>query len=202
MNDSVGSASRCLEICRAAGQAGKERQGGFGQRAEGLLPKRHMGSYGEDLTGSPLGLVLTSRVLFYCQLPVAPYKKKAEKRSAYTSKEGPRMVVAPQEQHLAPRPAARAWCPLPHGVCCCCPRCRHPPGETSGCPRRGGGEGNDRFLQLISAKQSHVGAEALVTVSGQDASLLLNKSSSTALEPSQGGRSHLIRPKQLTATLL
>lgn len=62
-------------------------------------------------------------------------------------------------------------------------------------------EGNDRFLQLISAQQSHFGAEALVIVSGQDASLMLNKSSSTALEPSQGGRSHLIRPKQLTAIL-
>ena len=151
MNDSVGSASRCLEIWRAAGQAGKERQGGFGQRAEGLLPKRLMGSYGEDLMGSPLGLVLTSSVLFYCQLPIAPYKKKAEKRrSAYTSKEGPRMVVTPQEQHLAPRPAARAWCPLPHGVSCCCPRCRHPRGETFGCPRRWVGRQRQVFTAYFS----------------------------------------------------
>lgn len=36
----------------------------------------------------------------------------------------------------------------------------------------------------------------------QDTSPMLNKSSSAALEPSQGGRSHLIRPKQLTAILL
>lgn len=52
---------------------------------------RGMGLYGDDLMGPLLGFVLTSRVLSYCQLPIAPSEKVAEKRrSAYTSKEGPR----------------------------------------------------------------------------------------------------------------
>lgn len=58
-------------------------------------------------------VVLTSRVLFHHQLPVALSEKDAEMRSAYTFKEGP---MAPWEQHLDPHPAVRVWCLLHHGV--------------------------------------------------------------------------------------
>lgn len=61
-------------------------------------------------------------------------------------------------------------------------------------------EHNDRFYSLF--QWSHCRAEALVTASGQEASLNPSESSSSALEPCQGSRSRLIRPKQLTATAL
>ena len=97
------------------------------------------------------GWSFTSRVLFYCPLHIAPSKKEAEKRSsAYTSKEGPRAVVAPQEQHLAPHPVARTWCPLPHGVCCCCPRHRHSPRQMSGYSWRGVGRQWQVFTAYFS----------------------------------------------------
>lgn len=142
MNSLVGSVSRCLEIQRAAGWAGKcPWRGSMAVGKQGKdLCLSGMGSYGEDLMGPPLGLVLTSRVFFYCQLPIAPSEKEAEKRrNAYASKEVPRVAVALWEQHLAPQPAACAWCPLLHGVCCCCPRHGHSPRETSGCLRSGVG---------------------------------------------------------------
>lgn len=132
LNGLFGSVSSCLEIQRAAGQAGKclkrgrvaPDKEGKNRCARGMVP------YGEDLMGPLLGLVLSSRVCFYGQLPIATSEKEAEKkRSAYTSKEVPR------EQYLGPHPAAHAWCSLPHGVYCCCPRCGHPPRETSGCPQ-------------------------------------------------------------------
>lgn len=69
-------------------------------------------------------------------------------------------MVAPGEQHPAPRPAACTWLPLaPWGVLLLL--------QLQATTRRdfrmsvkAGWEGNDRFLQLISAKQSHFGAEA------------------------------------------
>lgn len=147
VKDMVGSVSRW-----AGWEVPQERKGGSGQIWEGTLPKTHGVIRGEGLMGPLQRLILTSRVLFYLQLPIVPSEKEAKKRkSAY--KEGPRLVVAPQDQHLSPHPAICVWCPLPHRFFWCCPRHGHPPGEISGCLKRGVGR-QGQALQFISGSHT------------------------------------------------
>lgn len=183
---------RNLENGRRGWEAPQESQGNSGEEH---LPE-NLGVIWRGPHGTPLRSVLTSRVLFYCWVPTAPVKSKQRRWEVPTP---PRRVQG--WQWFCGVLVLLPMCGAPYSMC----SVAAVPGagtHQQGYPAAGkeGWEGSNRILQLISAKQSHFGAEALVTVSSQDTSLTLNKSSSAALEPSQGGRSHLIRPKQLTAT--
>lgn len=182
-----------LENGRASREVPQERQGDPGQRGE----KDLLGSLGGLWRGDPIevGPHLQSAPLLpgsHC-----PSEKQVEKlKSTYTSKEGSRVAVVP----WAPCPSALVWCLILHVPYSCCARCRHPAAGTSSCLWRGVRRQQQGFTAYFSQTVT-LWSWGTSNCEQQDTSLMLNKSSSAALEPSQGGRSHLIRPKQLTATL-
>lgn len=197
--------SRCLEIQRAAGQAGKclkrgrvaPGKEGKDRCARGMVTiwRRPHG------TTAGLGPQLQSVLLWpasHCHL----WKGGREEEKCLHLQRGSKGSDGPKGAVSGPTSSCSRMVLLaPWGVLLLS-QMWAPTKRDVWLPTKWGGKAMTGFLQLIWAKQWQFEAEALVTVSGQDASLMLNKSSSTALELSQGGRSHLIRPKELTATLL
>lgn len=190
---------RNSESGRTGWEVPQERQGGSRQRREGPLRKRHgtiwRGPHGT--TGPHLQSVLLWPAS-HCHL----WKGGREEEKCLHLRRGPKGSDGPKGAVSGPTSSCSRMVLLaPWGVLLLS-QMWAPTKRDVWLPTKWGGKAMTGFLQLIWAKQWQFEAEALVTVSGQDASLMLNKSSSTALELSQGGRSHLIRPKELTATLL
>lgn len=193
---------RNSESSRTGWEVPQERQGGSRQRGEGPLRKRH-GTIWRRPHGTTAGLgpQLQSVLLWpasHCRL----WKGGREEEKCLHLQRGSKGSDGPKGAVSGPTSSCSRMVLLaPWGVLLLS-QMWAPTKRDVWLPTKWGGKAMTVFLQLIWAKQWQFEAEALVTVSGQDASLMLNKSSSTALELSQGGRSHLIRPKELTATLL
>lgn len=157
---------------------------------------RKVGPWGEDLLGAWLPWSSPPELSSTTSIPLSPLIRS--QRNAHVSKERPEVGGGPIGAASGPT-SCSPWMPSPHGMCWCCPRRGHPKKEAPVYWQRGESSMTG-FYSLFQPYFS--GVEVLVTVSGREASLMPSKSSSTALEPHQGGSSHLIRAKQLTATAL
>lgn len=156
---------------------------------------RKVGPWG-DLLGAWLPWSSPPELSSTTSIPLSPLIRS--QRNAHVSKERPEVGGGPTGAASGPT-SCSPWMPSPHGMCWCCPRRGHPKKEAPVYWQRGESSMTG-FYSLFQPYFS--GVEVLVTVSGREASLMPSKSSSTALEPRQGGSSHLIRAKQLTATAL
>lgn len=160
MSDLVGSVSRCLEIWRAARQAGKcPRRGRVALgRGEGHLPETHRVIWREPHgTTAGVGSHLQSALLQ--PAPHCPLQKGSrEEEKCLTLQRGSKGNGGPRGAASSPMSSCmHVVAPLPHGVCCCCHRCGHQPGEMSDCPLRRGGKAMTGFYSLFQPNSHTLG---------------------------------------------